>query len=353
MKNPNYTERTYFEVNRFNRSVPLNENETYYQGYSIGVSNSWRPYGKGEFTLDEKPLLKGSFNKKGLVQGYGEFVFYRDEKPWKTFKGQFMDGNMAGAGVLVDVNANEEEVIAKDNEVICTRADLDVGTQLELNDFSLHVHADSQRCIVLKHVKNWVYRVRFHEDVRPLERDVDLAGLKRFRVLRHLPKVRAWPAWNRPTPPPGAPNPLSPPPSSLPLQICHLSQMGMPMAATSSYDYWKDTFGVTDGRPRLGHAGGRKTPEMRIKDLPPLKPAERARSDRQESFFESSAVNIGAAIDDQASRVKREARKQQWEAMVARRREEQERDRAALIEKERKKGASLAVAGRHQTPPPH
>jgi hypothetical protein len=189
VKNPNYTERTYFEVNRFNRSVPLNENETYYQGTSIGVSNSWRPYGKGEFTLDEKPLLKGTFNRKGLPQGYGEFVFYRDGKPWKTFKGHFMDGNMAGAGVLVDADGIEEEVIAKDNEVICTRADLDVGTQLELNDFSLHVHAGTQRCIVLRHVKNWVYRVRFHEDQRPVERDVDLAGLKRFRVLRHLPKV--------------------------------------------------------------------------------------------------------------------------------------------------------------------
>ena len=52
-------------------------------------------------------------------------------------------------------------------------------------------------------------------------------------------------------------------------------------------------------------------------------------------------MNIGAAIDDQVSRLKREARKQQWEAMIAKRREEQERDRAALIEKERRKGAYI------------
>ena len=137
---------------------------------------------------------------------------------------------------------------------------------------------------------------------------------------------------------------------ALPLQICHLSQLGLPMVVDTSYDYWKDTFGVTDGRPRLGYAGGRKTPEMRIKDMPPLKPAERKRSDRQESFFEASSVNIGAAIDDQVSRLKREARKQQWEAMIAKRREEQERDRAALIEKERRKGAYIFLLAPSTTP---
>ena len=227
VKNPLPTERTYFEVNRFNRSVPLNYDETFYKGTFIGVNGSWRPYGKGEFLLDERPIIKGTFNVKGLAHGYGEYVFYRDEKPWKTFKGQFVDGNMAGPGILVDVQGVEEEVIARNNEILCNKTDLYVGQQIELHDISLNVFAETQRCIILYHIKDWRYRVRYHEDVRPRERDVDFAKITHFTVLRHLPK------------------------------ICHLSQLAMPMGELdSSYNYWKDTFGITQ-RPKLGFAGSR------------------------------------------------------------------------------------------------
>lgn len=312
-KDPQYIERTYFEVNRFNRSVPLNYDETFYAGHHIGVNGSWRPYGKGEFQLDERPILKGTFNKKGLAQGYGEHVFYRNAVPWKTYKGEFVDGNMSGPGILVDDQGVEEEVIGRNNEILCHKNELQIGQQIELHDYSLHIHAETQRCIIQFHIKDWKYRVRFHEDVRPRDRDIDFAKVKYFTVLKHLPK------------------------------ICHLAQLSMSMGVESSYDYWYDTFGVNDGRPRMGFAGGRKTPEMKTRDLPPLRLNERLRSDRSESFFEAGIVNVGSAVLDQVARLKKQARKEQWEAMIAKRRAEQEQDRAVLIEKERKKDFEEAM----------
>ena len=166
---------TYFKLNKYNQRLPL-ENETFFCGNVLSVRNSWRPCGEGEFLLNDKKLIKGTFNKEGFLQGNGEIQFYRNEKEWCNWTGGFQNGGiMNGSGILTDKDGNEIESIMKNNILICTKNDLQIGQQIEFCDIGLQLHSGldySSRAIILNHIKNWKYRVRMHDDVRPRERDV-------------------------------------------------------------------------------------------------------------------------------------------------------------------------------------
>ena len=110
-------------------------------------------------------------------------------------------------------------------------------------------------------------------------------------------------------------------------RIYHLTTKDPP----PTYNYFLDTYGVAkldtsntnrnDGNnitssegyvhskalakmPPLGIAGDRKTMEMRDKESGrPLQAIERIRTDHKENLFESNAVGLGAAIDEERERV--------------------------------------------------
>lgn len=130
---------SYFKVNKYSQRLPL-ENQTTYYGSHSAVRNSWRPYGEGEYQLNDEKLMKGNFNKDGFMQGNGEIAFYKEEKLWALWEGGFQNGQLSGPGHITDQKGMKKESIIRDNKVICTRDNLQLGQQIEFNDQSFQVH---------------------------------------------------------------------------------------------------------------------------------------------------------------------------------------------------------------------
>lgn len=156
------------------------------------------------------------------------------------------------------------------------------------------------------HVKNWRYRVRFHNEVTPRDRDIDFSTITEFRVLHHKPL------------------------------IYDLSRFGYTMDQPPVYDYYKDTYGITS-RPRLGVAMGRLTPNMKQIGPTPLSPKSRDKTNYKENMFESRMVGIGAAQAQEEEAERKIQKKAQWAKLIDERRAIEEAERLQKIEEEQDK----------------
>ena len=192
-------EVVYFDVNKERRRVRLKDDETVYSGYHLGINESWKPFGKGKYHINDQPLLSATFNQNGFGQGYGEYNFYHkkvlneegfydnERELWSVWKGHLENGNISGQGkFLYHTNDNDKkvetgidnldddsnEVLCRNNAVVCTKDDLMIGRQIELSDFSLQVYGETKCVFIIKHIKDWIYRIRYYDDVKPRERNV-------------------------------------------------------------------------------------------------------------------------------------------------------------------------------------
>jgi hypothetical protein len=156
------------------------------------------------------------------------------------------------------------------------------------------------------HVKSWRYRVRFHNEVTPRDRDIDFSTITEFRVLHHKPL------------------------------IYDLSRFGYTMDQPPVYDYYKDTYGISS-RPHLGVAMGRLTPNMKQIGPLPLSPKFRDKSNYKENMFESRMVGIGAAQAQEEEAERKIQKKAQWAKLIDERRAIEEAERLEKIEEEQAK----------------
>lgn len=285
-----------------------------YIGEHSKSSKAWCPHGVGEYILFDQCVKKGTF-VMGAQRGLGSCLFENGS----TWEGQFHDGLPRGVGTMSGRHA-----LMMRNCVVIYRDELCQGKQIEFDDPTMHV--ETQYCDgehpkatfirwSSKSNKIWRCVVRFHDDIRPREREVDLGTLSNFRILHFSVLV----------------NPL----------VCF---EGFQADSLASYNYSTDVFS-TRNFPSSGFSdvsessslitGGRRTAEMRSR-IRELHAKERCESKYTENVFESRAVGLGAAKDEEDAIIMKELRKKQWAILVEGRKVAEELERRQRVEEEQK-----------------
>ena len=127
----------------------------------------------------------------------------------------------------------KREALARSNHILCFKDELQDGKQVEIHDPKTRLvsfYYGKPRANIVRHVENWRYLIRFHDQLVPRERELDFSSVTAFTILHHLPR------------------------------IYELSGFGVKMDAPRSYDYYADTYGAAAGKPRLGIAVSRYWP---------------------------------------------------------------------------------------------
>ena len=310
----------YYNVNAYGRKVPPPGGPIYI-GDQLKSHGAWIPHGEGEFFLndqyeDPEIHMKGRFNK-GKIEGKG---FLKIDNEW-NWEGEFRYGNIDGKGELVHVDGTtRKKVLAKNNEIVCRHEELLDGKQVEIDDHSLGIHTKESghkvHVTIIRHIKDWRFYVRVHEDVNPKERELDFSIMKRFTVLHHKP------------------------------QCYDLCRFGIQMDPDPKYDYFLDNFGP-GVMPKLGVAVGRKTAEMTLKGPKALSSMQKVKTDYQENMFESVAAGIGAAQKENNIELLKQKRQEQWAALIEERRQKEEAERENSIAAEQAE-MEAAAAERHR-----
>jgi len=308
--------KDYWELNHLNERVLLPPHFPSYFGEHIDCGKgSWVPHGHGQFLYNHQVFLEGTF-QRGKIHGDGTLRL-EDGRMWQ---GEFKNGKVHGVGVVVELIEGipvKREAIARNHVVICHKDELRDGVQVELQDPTLALGLVGQPftcnkvyATVMFHVRGWKYRCRFHDEVRPRERDVEFSSLRSFKVLHHLP------------------------------QVYHLSRFeeGTAVDAEPRYDYWSDVYGpyMKLKGPKLGIAGGRRTAEMKPFQAQPLAPIARthAKTEYKENVYESHMVGIGAAQEEEEIARRKELKKQQFLQLIEKRRADAEAERLKAVEEE-------------------
>jgi hypothetical protein len=138
-----------------------------YFGESDVTHDAWVPQGPGSSIASGRKYFEGKF-KNGHREGAGTWSFESGE----SYAGLFRNNNMEGPGVL-DASG---PVLMRDNGVMCYRSQLQPGVHVRL----LH----STMMTILRHVHDWRYLCRFHDDVAVKEREVDLSTVGEFVITR-------------------------------------------------------------------------------------------------------------------------------------------------------------------------
>ncbi len=128
---------------------------------------------------------------------------------------------------------------------------------------------------------------------------VDLSGLKSFTVLHHLPLIHTF------------------------------SEFNIQQDVPKLYSYKKDCY-QDDVKYEI--EGDRRILDMSFrKSQPHLKTAGRT-TDRKENFFEPLAIGIGVAVEEENERRIRAAKKKQFDDMLAKKRQDEEKEKQRLIQ---------------------
>jgi len=314
--------KEYFEHDSRDRIVSLPRNPTYFGDFCGGFevsankkaskqtrNESWVPHGKGQFLLDDEVHLSGTF-VKGVNHGNGMMLIQLEDGTSSKWEGEFKMGKVHGVGFVTDKHGVRREALARDNLIICYKDELVDGKQVEFDDATMRVVAESRkpRASIMFHVAGWKYRCHFNDEIRPRERDVVFSSLTRFKVLHHLP------------------------------QIYHMSRFGVQTDPPVRYDYYDDVYGEGHGEPRLGITGGRRTAAMEAFEARALRPHQRlATFNKSDNVFESQFVGIGAAKEAEEAEKRKEQKKKQFAALIEKRRAEQEAEKKRLIEQEQQR----------------
>jgi hypothetical protein len=181
--------KKYFVLNQFNQPKSPKGSPTY-SGQYTGSHGYWQPHGEGEFRINDEVVYKGTFDKKGFLQGNGAHEFTREgeggQKKWSRWEGGFQNGMMNGLGTLISTSATvaaadggkqpasatatsstiAREALARDNVIVCFRDELVEGRQVQFEGTGVAVGLDTERprATIVKHIRNWRFKVRFHDE---------------------------------------------------------------------------------------------------------------------------------------------------------------------------------------------
>ena len=306
--------KVYYKVGKYdNERITIPLNPTYFGEHIADERNTaWIPHGPGEFKIDDVAITKGTY-KKGFLHGAGHQLFDDDVK----WEGEFKRGFMEGVGLYTgEKGAKPREAVARNGIVMCFKDELQQGVQIEFDDPTLFVITASRRprASIMHHVRGWKYRVHWHDEIKPRERDVVFSSIKSFRVLHELPRVY------------------------------HTTPFGQQTDPPKRYNYASDLYGADHvakfGEPSLGIAEGRRTINMKFHGANPLVPYERNKYHekvKRDNVFESAEVGIGAAKAEEEKEKLRELKKKQFEALIEERRAAAEAEKKATIEAEQKR----------------
>ena len=306
--------KVYYKLGKYdNERIAIPLNPTFCGEHIADERNqAWVPHGPGEFRIDDEPITKGTY-KKGFLHGAGHQVFDDDVK----WEGEFKRGFMEGVGNYTgEKGAKPREAVARNGIIMCFKDELQQGVQVEFDDPTLFVITQNRRpkASIMHHVRGWKYKVHWHDEIKPRERDVVFSSLKKFRVMHELPR------------------------------IFHTTPFGHITDPPKRYDYFEDVYGKEHtqkhGEPWLGIAEGRRTINMRFQDTNPLVPYARNKynaSIHRDNVFESAEVGIGAAKAEEEKERRKEQKKKQFEALIEERRAQAEAEKKATIEAEQKR----------------
>jgi hypothetical protein len=177
--------KVYFEFNKYDRRIAMEGGPVYF-GDFITKSTAWFPHGKGTFTVFGNEVLNGRFVKGDFVDG---IVRFSDGDTWD---GHVEHHRMHGVGLLITQDGTQQEVIARDNEIVCFKSELTNGLHIQFHEQFNNIYPALNRkpmATVLKHVKEWIYLLKFHDEVWPEDREIDLSRYSSFSIVRDRPHV--------------------------------------------------------------------------------------------------------------------------------------------------------------------
>lgn len=289
--------KEYFELNKFGRKKDPEGWPSYF-GYHKGTHGAWMPHGPGEMYYEGEKVFEGHY-VEGLEHGTGAT---------KTWKGGFKAGMVDGVGVY-----EGREALVRHSMIVCYQDELKDGKCLEFYDQTMHVpNLDGPvRATIINHVKGWRYRIRYHDETRPLVRTLDLSTLTNrdkapFRVRHDLPTVY------------------------------HLNRWDMDTDSVSSYKFWKEAYGQEE-RPKLGAVGGRRCGNTSPHGVKVLTQAQRKVTKYQENIFEPRAVGIGEALELENVEFQREQKRKQFAKLIEERRAADEEEKKKAVAEEEAK----------------
>mmetsp|Transcript_25564 Transcript_25564/g.35156 ORF Transcript_25564/g.35156 Transcript_25564/m.35156 type:complete len:341 (+) Transcript_25564:526-1548(+) len=218
--------------------------------------------------------------------------------------------------------------IAKENMLVCLHEELVPGLQLEFHGplsgisatpFSINT---SCRVVILKHIPpatessmsatnnslhveimkhNWIFKVRFQEDVWPKDRDIDLEIYSDFILLRHLPLIYDLSIFQLPS-------------SCKRIDDFRLNLP--PIHSPSSTIISKKSKGISSSTDLM------------------MKFPTRSYTERLRNVFEARAAGIGAAAEEEERERLKQIQKEQWAKLIEDRRVAFEEARKKKIEEE-------------------
>lgn len=379
-----YKTKHYFEVNKFNRRKPASDTPIYY-GDVTTQRAAWIAHGEGKFFLRGKLKLEGLFHHGDFLGGK---VCWEDGTIWE---GVIRDHQMQGVGVITEPNKAPRDVLMKDNVVVCYRDELREGMQLEFTkpcfDFTPtpstfspthHKSGRRPRATVLKVLNQWRCLLRFHDEVWPKERKINLAAFIDFEILTSLPLIHSFQTFGLRAEAPRVydyrqvrwDNDVR----NMTIRTMRNNELfkktneeDMITAAEQSLDLIrnkkKNNTSVSFlemGDPILDlqensmessitneNAGGKK---IKTKSRDPLRLLEkfpyRDGEQEQKNIFESAAVGIGAAEREEEEKRQKELKKAQFKALIEDRRLAQQQKRMKEIEDDEKSALESALASR-------
>lgn len=177
--------KAYFEFNKYDRRIAMEGGPVYFGDFTT-KSTAWFPHGKGTFTVFGSEVLNGRFVKGDFVDG---IVRFSDGDTWN---GHVEHHHMHGVGLLTTQDGTQQEVIARDNEIVCYKSELTNGLHIQFHEQFSNIYPALNRkpvATVLKHVREWVYLLKFHDEVWPEDREIDLSRYSSFSIVRDRPRV--------------------------------------------------------------------------------------------------------------------------------------------------------------------
>eukprot|EP00598_Pedospumella_elongata_P005778 CAMPEP_0184983224 /NCGR_PEP_ID=MMETSP1098-20130426/12522_1 /TAXON_ID=89044 /ORGANISM="Spumella elongata, Strain CCAP 955/1" /LENGTH=528 /DNA_ID=CAMNT_0027507031 /DNA_START=99 /DNA_END=1685 /DNA_ORIENTATION=+ len=177
--------KRYFSLDKYERKIPAPDEPVYF-GDMKEKNHSWQAHGSGQFSLNGEVIMKGTFKEGDFVQGE---VRWSDGTAWN---GVLVNHKMNGIGVIIDADGNKQEALMRSNLLVCYKDELRGGIQIQFEEPMFNIYPTNSRkptATILRHVRDWIYLCKFHTDVWPQDRQVDLSVTSNFNLLRLRPMV--------------------------------------------------------------------------------------------------------------------------------------------------------------------
>ena len=268
-----------------------------------GVAKINKPSIRSELMDDDQDieLLTYEEAQKKLAEEEKQKILRLHHEPPPTIKNQ-----PPGAKVWIqDGSSNtEQDVIVRNNCIICRKTDLVQGRQVQIFDFD----NEGSKVSILKHVRGWRYMCRFETELAPREKGVDFSTLKNFKVLLNAPL------------------------------IYHTGTFGIINDAPKLYDYWKDTYGKSYKEIKASRITKTLT-KVSPWELKPLQFNERHHSKHDENVYEAETAGYTRHLKDEMEAKKSEEDRNRFNELIAKKRAQAEEERHRLIAEEEAKAS--------------